>query len=119
MQIILTKQPATQVKSGFYVEIEYEHGDADLTTKGSAFFATETEFLSFYSEFHAAAQSIFDCRSSGNGLPRRYYSDMADKGIELEYDAVYRNAPNYFANMHISKIEYRNNGEKFNVEVLP
>lgn len=117
MEIILTKKVVVSPKAGFHVHVDYEHGDADLTTHSQFYIPTEAELIKFIEQFEIASQAINENRSYGKELPKRYSWLMSELGIELEYDQ-FANQSNYYAAMWVAFIEYVDEaGNLYSVEI--
>lgn len=118
MNFIYTPVVARTKRNVYVITVEYEHGDADLSTESTFKVHSELELLKFLTEFDSAAEAIRNNRHYGTDLPKGFSDAVfAQSGMELERDQVYTNANNYFAAMSIKSIMFfDDSGARFRVE---
>lgn len=117
------------IESCFIVSIDYEHGDADLTTSDNTIIKSTnlSDLEKFIDKFNEVNIHVDNNRSYGTKYPPQFeeldycfpvpglYGERTCVYIPLERDQ-FTNDSNYFAGMSIGKvIYYDESGQKFNV----
>lgn len=88
MNLTYTKVENSARKNYYRVDIDFEHGDADATTKEVVTLNSEKELREFLEGYEKYSDVLESCLSSGRKLP----SDIRDLGESLGiivYDVVY------------------------------
>lgn len=88
MNLTYKKVENSARKNYYRVDIDFQHGDADATTKKVLTLNSEKELLEFLEGYEKFSDVLESCSSSGRKLP----SDIRDLGESLDiivYDVVY------------------------------
>jgi hypothetical protein len=117
MQFQITPRATPTKKAGFYITVEYEHGDADLREESIEYLpSTALEVLaSWLVDFKEVASGIYNARSSGEA----YSPPSHLEHIDLELDAYAKmHMSDYYADMRYTHILLVNDQqEEFDVAV--
>jgi hypothetical protein len=115
----------TVLRSCFELQIEHEHGDADVSTNGTITLkdATRADLAKYISDFEAANEVIDKRRRYGVEIPDDFETTHGKSGkfyIPLEHDVMAEGVSNYYASMTITAMSYYNDfGTKFDVTIIP